>query len=47
MEIFSKCDVTSDNGIGVALFQEGRPVQFASKALVDAEEDYAPLYVQA
>ena len=37
-----QCDY-SENGIGVALVQEGRPVQFASKALVGAEEDYAPI----
>ena len=33
----------SENGIGVALVQEGRPVQFASKYLVNAERDYAPI----
>ena len=33
----------SENGIGVALVQEGRPVQFASKSLVNAERDYAPI----
>ena len=37
-----QCDY-SENGIGVALVQEGRPVQFASKALVKGEEDYAPI----
>ena len=37
-----QCDY-SENGIGVALVQDGRPVQFASKALVNAERDYAPI----
>lgn len=37
-----QCDY-SENGIGVALVQDGRPVQFASKALVGAEENYAPI----
>ena len=37
-----QCDY-SENGIGVALVQEGRPVQFASKALIKGEEDYAPI----
>ena len=37
-----QCDY-SENGIGVALVQEGKPVQFASKALVGAEKDYAPI----
>ena len=37
-----QCDY-SENGIGVALVQEGRPVQFASKALVNAEGDYSPI----
>ncbi len=37
-----QCDY-SENGIGVALVQNGRPVQFASKALVEAERDYAPI----
>ena len=36
-----QCDY-SENGIGVALVQDGKPVQFASKALVNGEEDYAP-----
>jgi hypothetical protein len=37
-----QCDY-SEKGIGVALVQEGKPIQFASKALVGAEEDYAPI----
>ena len=37
-----QCDY-SENGIGVALVQDGKPVQFASKALVNGEEDYAPI----
>ena len=37
-----QCDY-SENGIGVALVQDGKPVQFASKALVDGEENFAPI----
>ena len=37
-----QCDY-SENGLGVALVQEGKPVQFASKALVEGEEQYAPI----
>ena len=33
----------SENGIGVALVQDGRPVQFASKSLVNCEKEYAPI----
>ena len=35
-----QCDY-STQGIGVALVQEGRPIQFASKALIDGEKDLA------
>ena len=37
-----QCDY-SEKGIGVALVQDGKPVQFASKSLINAEEDYAPI----
>jgi hypothetical protein len=37
-----QCDY-SKQGLGVALVQDGRPVQFASKAISDAESDYAPI----
>ena len=37
-----QCDY-SEKGIGVALVQEGKPIQFASKSLVGAEENYAPI----
>ena len=37
-----QCDY-STQGLGVALVQEGRPIQFASKALVGGEKDYAPI----
>ena len=37
-----QCDY-SEKGIGVALVQEGKPVQFASKALIEAEENFAPI----
>ena len=30
-------------GIRVALVQESRPIQFASKALIDGEKDLAPI----
>ena len=33
----------SENGLGVALVQEGRPVRFASKSLSDNESEYAPI----
>ncbi len=33
----------SEKGIGVVLVQQGRPVQFASKALVGGEVDLAPI----
>ena len=37
-----QCDY-SEKGLGVALVQDGKPIQFASKALVDSEEDYASI----
>ena len=37
-----QCDY-SENGIGVALVQDGKPVQFTRKALVDGEENFAPI----
>ena len=37
-----QCDY-SQEGLGVALVQEGRPIHFASKALVGAEKNYAPI----
>ena len=33
----------SESGIGVALVQEGRPVQFASKSLTGLEKNYSPI----
>ena len=33
----------SQSGLGAALVQDGRPIQFASKALSDAEKNYAPI----
>ena len=36
-----QCDY-SENGIGVALVEEGRPVQFANETFVKGEED-API----
>ena len=41
-EVTLQCDY-SEKGLGVALVQEGRPVQFASKALIDDENDFAPI----
>ena len=37
-----QCDY-SKQGLGVALVQNGRPVQFASKAISGSEADYAPI----
>ena len=37
-----QCDY-SKQGLGVALVQDGRPVQFASKAISDSEAQYAPI----
>ena len=34
-----QCDY-SENGLGAALVQDGRPVRFASKGLVNNKEDY-------
>ena len=34
-----QCDY-SDNGLGAALVQDGRPVRFASEGLVNNKEDY-------
>ena len=33
----------SENGIGVALVQDGKPVRFASKSLSERESEYAPI----
>ena len=41
-EVTLQCDY-SEKGLGVALVQEGRPIQFASKALIDDENDFAPI----
>ena len=37
-----QCDY-SKKGLGAALVQEGRPIQFASKAVSGAEKNYAPI----
>ena len=37
-----QCDY-SQEGLGAALVQDGRPIRFASKALVGAEKNYAPI----
>ena len=37
-----QCDY-SEKGIGVALVQDEKPIQFASKSLVGAEANYAPI----
>ena len=34
-----QCDY-SENGLGAALVQDGRPVRFASEGLVNNKEDY-------
>ena len=41
-EVTLQCDY-SEKGLGVVLVQENRPIQFASKALVDDEKDLAPI----
>ena len=37
-----QCDA-SEKGLGAALFQDGKPVAFASKALTDTETRYAQI----
>ena len=37
-----QCDA-SDHGLGAALIQEGKPVVFASRALTNAEKNYAQI----